>query len=343
MKSDYKALILGNGQLSWMLQMQARRLGLNTLGIDQPLKKNLKADIITFESEFYSASELEKKIQEQSQVFPSLECMGLLQDRKYQKASLVEAGLPTSPFWLIDNTEDLSLLFKQIGAFVAKKRTGGYDGFGTFIINSKLDLKKFSQNYHSQLKDFIFEKKIKFQQERALQVARSFAGDIQFFPMVETVQQDNKCFYVTGPLKTPEKLKKQIYQWLNSIDYVGVMGIEFFYSQNNYLINEIAPRVHNTGHHTLDSCNVDQFTMHWLCLLSKKLPQVELHTSQFLMLNLIGKSEKSVQFPSYFDGSLYWYQKSNRKGRKLGHINWLGKNKKALVTRALKYLKAWKL
>lgn len=343
MKSHYKALILGQGQLAWMLQMQARRLGLATETVSGPDHQNLSADIITFESEFFSASELESKIQNQSQVFPSLECLGLLQDRKYQKASLLEADLDTSPFWLADTAEDLQLLLNQQKSFVAKKRMGGYDGFGTFMINNKSDLQKFLLNFEKNLDQFIFEKKIKFQQERALQVARSYSGDIQFFPMVETVQQDNKCFYVTGPLSTPLKLKSKISKWLDSIDYVGVMGIEFFFTNQKYLINEIAPRVHNTGHHTLDSCNVDQFTMHWLCLLSKKLPKVEIRTPQFIMLNLIGKSENPVQFPKYFDGSLYWYQKSNRKGRKLGHINWLGKNKKALVNRALKYLKAWKL
>ena len=343
MKSHYKALILGRGQLSWMLQMQARRLGLTTEALDQPLDQNLSADIITFESEFYSAAALEKKIGSESQVFPSLECLGLLQDRKYQKASLIEADLATSPFWLVDTPEDLHQLFQEQKSFVAKKRTGGYDGFGTYIVKTKTDLQSFLKSFDKTLDQFIFEKKISFQQERALQVARSFSGDIQFFPMVETVQKDNKCFYVTGPLKTPQSLKNKISKWLDSIDYVGVMGIEFFYSNNQYLINEVAPRVHNTGHHTLDSCNVDQFTMHWLCLLSKKLPKIEVRTSQFIMLNLIGQSEKPVQFPTYFDGALYWYQKSNRKGRKLGHINWLGKNKKALVTRALKYLKAWKL
>jgi 5-(carboxyamino)imidazole ribonucleotide synthase len=343
MKLNFKALILGQGQLAWMLQMQARRLGLTTEAISGPNDHNLSADIITFESEFFNASELENKIQNQSQVFPSLECLGLLQDRKYQKASLIEAELETSPFWLADTSEDLQQLLTEQKSFVAKKRMGGYDGFGTFIIKNKSDLRKFLSSYEKTLDQFIFEKKIKFQQERALQVARSYSGDIQFFPMVETVQKDNKCFYVTGPLKTPKTLKNKITKWLNSIDYVGVMGIEFFFANQQYLINEVAPRVHNTGHHTLDSCNVDQFTMHWLCLLSKKLPPVEVRTPQFFMLNLIGQSEKPVKFPTYFDGSLYWYQKSNRKGRKLGHINWLGKNKKSLTTRALKYLKAWKL
>lgn len=342
MKSNYKALILGQGQLAWMLQMQARRLGLTT----EPVcgqEPQLKADIITFESEFFSASELEKKILNQAQVFPSLDCLGLLQDRKYQKASLIEADLDTSPFWLADSSEDLHQLLTEQKSFVAKKRMGGYDGFGTYVINNKADLQKFLTQFKNSLDQFIFEKKIKFQQERALQVARSFSGDIQFFPMVETVQKDNKCFYVTGPLKTPKILKQKISKWLKSIDYVGVMGIEFFYLNSEYLINEVAPRVHNTGHHTLDSCNVDQFTMHWLCLLSKKLPIVEVRSPQFLMLNLIGRSDKPVGFPHFFDGSLYWYQKSNRKGRKLGHINWLGKNKKALLSRAFKQLKAWKL
>ena len=345
-----KALILGQGQLAWMLETQGRKLGLEIQCLDQPLSsKNLihsalSADAITFESELYGAKQLKQKLKKTSRsCFPSLDCLGLLQDRQTQKQSLIQSKLPTSPFWMLQNQDQLFELLKNQQALVAKKRIGGYDGYGTFILKNLNDTKKFLSENSNLLAQFIFEKFIPFQQERALQVARSRTGHIQFFPMVLTVQKDNKCFYVVGPLKTPPELAKKISRWLDRVDYVGVMGIEFFYLKGKHLINEVAPRVHNSGHHTLDSCHVDQFTMHWLCHFQDQLPKPELKAPAFVMLNLIGKSLRPVKFPKLLDGCLYWYKKSNRQGRKLGHINWVGKNKKALLKRAILNLKNWKL
>lgn len=350
MDNHKKTLILGQGQLAWMLETQGRKLGLDIQCLDQPLsnanliKSALDTDAITFESELYDAHLLKRKLNQSSKLcFPSLDCLGLLQDRKSQKQSLIDHKLPTSPFWMIDHKAQLLELIKNQKSLVAKKRQGGYDGYGTYILKNLIDAKKFLLENETALTDFIFEKFIPFQEERALQVARSRSGHIQFFPMVLTVQKDKKCFYVLGPLKTPPQLIKKISHWLNQINYVGVMGIEFFYFQKKYLINEVAPRVHNTGHHTLDSCHVDQFTMHWLCQFQDQLPKVELKSPAFVMLNLIGKSLKPVIFPKILDGSLYWYNKSNRPARKLGHMNWVGKNKKALLKRAFLSLKHWKL
>ncbi len=350
MDNHKKTLILGQGQLAWMLETQGRKLGLEIQCLDQPLSNaNLiehakQSDAITFESELYDADQLKQKLKQNSKdCFPSLDCLALLQDRKSQKQSLIQCQLPTSPFWMIDSADQLLELIKDQKSLVAKKRQGGYDGYGTFILKSLSDVKKFVTENSNLLSEFIFEKFIPFEEERALQVARSRSGHIQFFPMVLTVQKDKKCFYVVGPLSTPKELTSKISHWLDHIDYVGVMGIEFFYLKGKYLINEVAPRVHNSGHHTLDSCHVDQFTMHWLCRFQDQLPKVELKAPAFVMLNLVGKSLKPVVFPKILDGCLYWYKKSNRLGRKLGHINWVGKNKKALLKRALLNLKSWKL
>lgn len=328
--------------------MCGRRLGLYVTCVDQPLtnpdltKYLTTSQVVTFESEFFKPQELTRLLNDKP-LFPSLKNLGLLQDRLTQKQSLQQSKLKTSPFWLVENREDLRQLFKKEKALVGKKRLGGYDGYGTFVLRRPSDVESFLEDHGEQLSEFIFEKWIQFKRELALQVARSRSGDIRFFPLVETLQKDNKCFLVTGPLKTPLKWQKDIGLWLNKINYVGVMGLEFFETKSGLLVNEIAPRVHNTGHHTLDSCTVDQFTMHWLCALQDKLPIVELKAPQFAMLNLIGKSHEPVVFPKSLDGQLYWYQKSNRPGRKLGHINWVGKNKRALINKALQHLKKWNL
>ncbi|MFN9067581.1 MAG: ATP-grasp domain-containing protein, partial [Bdellovibrionales bacterium] len=286
MNRGEKSYILGHGQLAWMLETQGRKLGLEITCVDKNFNPN-EAQVLTFESEFYDPIEL-APLTQGLEVFPSLDNLKTLQDRLFQKQSLIECHLHTSPFSHFTTPQEVLTFFKKMGPLVAKKRVGGYDGYGTFILKNTKTLKVFLDNNHNHLSHFIFEKFIPFEKEVALQVALSRKGDIQFFPLVETQQKDNKCFLVLGPLKCPKSIQNKIKKWLNKIDYVGVMGIEFFQTGRELVINEVAPRVHNTGHHTLDSCSVDQFTMHWLCALQDILPKVEVKTSAFAMLNLIG-------------------------------------------------------
>lgn len=308
----------------------------------QGFVKNL--DILTFESEFFDAAYLKDELKNfKGYIYPSLDVLACLQDRKTQKESFAKNKLATSPFINTNEQAEIKKFFKVQGAVVAKKRWNGYDGYGTFLLKSKNDLENFLQQNSNSLSDFIFEKLISFDYEVALQASRSRKGHTVFFPLVKTIQKDNKCFLVEGPEKPNPALQKTIQKFLNKIDYVGTIGFEFFKTQKGLILNEVAPRVHNTGHHTLDSCSTDQFTMHILCGLQDKLPTPILKTKSFVMLNLIGKNSTDVEMPDQTDGSLFWYGKQNRAGRKLGHINYTGENKKALVARALKELKTWKL
>jgi 5-(carboxyamino)imidazole ribonucleotide synthase len=369
MKLGSKIGILGGGQLSMMLNNQAQDVTLEVHSLtpskldpaslvsphtflgDPKNAADLLAftqnlDFLTFESEFYNAQYLKKTLCDfKGMIFPSLDCLELLQDRKSQKTSFEKNKLDTSPFIHTQNINDIENFFKQ-GPLVAKQRFNGYDGFGTFVLNTKTDLENFLDKNHQQLDLFIFEKKIAFQYEVAIQAARSRKGHTVFFPFVKTIQKNNKCFLVEGPEKSTLaflQIKKKIQKYLDKIDYVGVIGFEFFKTRNSLILNEVAPRVHNTGHHTLDSCDVDQFLIHLLCALQDRLPLPKMHAKAFTMLNLIGTRDGSVEIPDLQSGRLYWYGKSNRAGRKLGHINFIGENKKALTTLALKELKRWKI
>jgi 5-(carboxyamino)imidazole ribonucleotide synthase len=362
--------ILGGGQLSMMLLQKGQALGLSPSYLSlhatdpagqvspagqlgdpknsQDLKRfTRELEILSFESEFYEAPYLKNELSHfTGTVFPSLSVLQLLQDRKSQKEAFVTYRLTTSPFIHNSSPQIVREFFRTQGSLVAKKRFNGYDGYGTFLLRSKKDLNDFLIKNENNLEDFIFEKLISFKYEVALQAARSRAGHVVFFPFVKTIQKDKKCFLVEGPEKLDvltRKLQRAIGNFLNKIDYVGVIGFEFFKTSSGYILNEVAPRVHNSGHHTLDSCNVDQFTMHWLCILQDKLPQVVLKSKAFVMLNLIGKTENEVGVPDRLNGSVFWYGKKNRKGRKLGHVNFIGENKKALVSLALKELKLWRL
>ena len=236
----------------------------------------------------------------------------------------------------------LSTVWEKFGPFVLKSRTGGYDGYGTFIIKRKAQIK--NTNFPPKL--FIAEPLIPFQRELAFLSARNKKGQIVFFPLVESFQKDAKCLWVKGPVKHKQfhLLKIKVKNLLKGINYQGVMAFELFDTGKNLIVNELAPRVHNTGHYSLDALNEDQFTVHLKAIMNLPLAQSKTYKKGFAMLNLLGEGHKKSFFKinntkkkSYLylqdisrspmlkiskETNLWWYGKAiNRKGRKMGHIN----------------------
>lgn len=334
--------ILGGGQLARMMILKAHQLGLDVHVLspnkldpaaqvtqswhkgDPNSVKDLKdfyhfVDVVTFESEFLDPVVLKKsqqKFKTEFSLSPSL--LSNLQDRLSQKSLFDKHNLPTASYYAASRTEDLKLENKQ---FVVKQRRFGYDGYGTQVVKTKSDLKKLKLNSNT---GYIVEDLIDFKRELAITVVRNKKKQIQFFPLVESYQHNSKCLWVKGPVTQPKlnKLKTKISAFLDSIQYVGCMAFELFETQNSELIiNEIAPRVHNSAHYSQNACNKDQFEMHLLACLNCNLPEIT-HTSAFAMHNLIGSGTKKPQLSAEADGHLHWYAKTqNRKGRKMGHVN----------------------
>jgi len=356
--------ILGGGQLARMLCQQGQKLGLQVHILSKskmdpaPLvtpfwhkgsidnKKAVaafckKMDVITFESEFANTKIMPNL---KNKFYPSLKNISLLQDRLTQKQSLVKAKLPTSPFIHTSNAQDVTDFYNKHGAFVAKKRMFGYDGYGTFIVKNKASLNNFLKN--KSFTNFIIEQFIPFKRELSTLCARSKNGDIQFFPLVESLQKEAKCFWAKGPIMCTKALplQKKIKAYLKNINYVGVIAFELFETSKALYINEVAPRVHNTGHHSLDSCNIDQFTAHLYCLLGTGLPKITTVSHGFAMVNLVGSSHKKPQLNISKNARLHWYEKAdNRPGRKMGHINTCSTSADKSLKMALNDLKGFKL
>lgn len=356
--------ILGGGQLARMLCQQGQKIGLQVHVLSNSKtdpaalatphwhkgKINNKAavtafckkmDFITFESEFADTSLMPKL---KNKFYPSLKSIALLQDRLPQKQSLIDSKLPTSTFIHPQSKLEAANFFNKFGAFVAKKRMFGYDGYGTFIVKNKRSLNKFLLN--KNLDEFIIEKFIPFKRELSVVCARSKNGDIQFYPLVESFQKEAKCFWAKGPIKSSKilPLQKKIKSYLKKLNYVGVIAFELFEGSNSLLINEVAPRVHNTGHHSLDSCNLDQFTAHLYCLLGAKLPKITTLNKGFAMVNLVGSSSRKPSLAICKNSKLHWYQKlDNRPGRKMGHINACSTSADKSLKLALTDLKGFKL
>ncbi len=329
------------------------------------LKKFLKkVEILTFESEFIDISLLRSALNDLTleklplpKIFPKLESMETLQDRKTQKLLLQKFKIPTLPFvdYETHSPESLIDLFDR---FVVKKRLGGYDGYGTFIVRNKHDFLKLSTSPAGH----IVEPLIFFQKELSLIAFRSTATSTQFLPLTESYQEDSKCLWAKGPFKVKsffqkdlQKIQLKISKMLESIDYIGVIAFELFLIskkektkrklESHLIVNEIAPRVHNTGHYSLTALSKDQFTLHLQAITGHQKPRTELYVKNYVMLNLIGQKNELANAPTQHQGALFWYGKSeSRPGRKLGHINYASSqlSQDRLLKIATNDLKKWK-
>ena len=350
-KNSLKIGILGGGQLARMLVLQAHRLGLQVHVLsqnqDDPAAqvtphwhqgqtddaKDLTdfcqaMDLVTFESEFIPAEalmSLDKRFSKK--IFPQASLLRTLQDRLSQKNLLLEHKIPTSPFVVLNQSANLQEVF---GLFktgvVVKTRLGGYDGKGTFILKTQKDVEKFLGRTNLKNHQFIAEKLISFRREVALQVVRNLKGKVLFLPLVEIHQTDNRLDWLQGPIQHSKLagLQKKISIFLKKINYVGVIAFELFDLGTELMVNEIAPRVHNSGHYTLEALNIDQFSLHLIAGLNHDFPDLKFRSRNFVMTNLIGQESLKVQLKGPLTGTLHWYGKTkNLQGRKLGHITYL--------------------
>jgi len=349
MKLNRSIGILGGGQLASMLAHSAQKLGhqvhiysesnsdpaaamanRHTKGSLKSLSKISKwaedLDVVTFESEFTDLKNLSLKT-----VAPSTKVMSLIRDRLTQKELLEKFKIPTSPFHQ-DFTSEYT------GPLVLKQRLFGYDGYGTVICKDKKSFHTFLGE-QKNLSEWIAEDFIPFKRELAFSMARTQKNEFCTLPLVETFQKDSKCFWVKGPFehKKLRPLIRKVKTMMSKIDYVGILAVELFETKDgDLLVNELAPRVHNSAHYSIEGLNLSQFDVHNLAILGEKLPKKINAVSAFSMVNLIGSHSKSPQLVIPQKGSLHWYSKTpNKPGRKMGHITVLDKTQSSALKSAL--------
>ena len=341
--------ILGGGQLARMLAHAGQQMGfevhvlcreahepaaqvtsftqLGSVELPEVLKKFLNSvDFLTFESEFINIDLLEsvlKQMEKPPAIFPNSATMRILQNRKSQKEFLANSKLPTTEFKVVATASDLLAAQKTFpNGFVLKKVRGGYDGNGTFYVRSQKDFEQITQNFPGLC---IAEKFISFKRELAT-TAVCGEKDFFFLPLVESKQTQSRCDWVVGPTKHAAwtSLAKKIQKALDKINYRGVIAFELFDTGKELLINEIAPRVHNSAHYSMDALSQSQFDLHLLAGLGLRFSKPTLLTKNFVMTNLVGESDQNFDFPNDLKGHLHWYgKKNNRPGRKMGHLNYL--------------------
>ena len=291
------------------------------------------SDIITYEIESGDSDTL-KKLEAYTEINPSPDTLKIIQDKLLQKQFLQNNGIPVAEFAIIENKEELDQMIDKMGLpLLLKMRKDAYDGRGNYKINSKSDIDDALDLFSG--KSLMVEKFIKFEKEVSVIAARNTKGEIATYPVVENIHENNILKMTIAPGRVSENVKKQAERiaekTMEVLHGAGVFGIEMFVtSDDEILINEIAPRVHNSGHHTLQSSETSQFEQHLRAILGMSLGEV-LIKSPTIMYNILGpatfQGEYNVLCPKKNNIFLKMYGKLESKPqRKIGHINIVDKD-----------------
>jgi 5-(carboxyamino)imidazole ribonucleotide synthase len=369
--------IIGGGQLAWMMADAAKKLGLELIiqtphhtdpavaiaaktilaAIDDAAataKLSSECDVITFENEFINLEALQPLVKQGICFRPSLDALAPLLDKYQQRCYLEKIGLPQPSFMTLEGEvgqEELTVpaSYKQSinlsdleFPLVLKARRHGYDGQGTFIIKNSQQLQEIWEKL--EYSPVLLEEFIPFERELAVIAARSVTGEVVIYPVVETQQEDQVCRRVFAPAEISDALVKEIeelaHTLLNSLEVVGIFGIELFLTKDDkVLVNEVAPRTHNSGHFSLDACETSQFEEQLRAVANLPLGSTSLICAGAVMVNLLGyensqsdyleKRQKLASLPNTF---VHWYGKTqSRPGRKLGHVTVLCDSQKTSV------------
>ncbi|WNN49494.1 5-(carboxyamino)imidazole ribonucleotide synthase [Siccibacter colletis] len=314
--------VLGNGQLGRMLRQAGEPLGIAVwpVGLDaEPQAVPFQQSVITAEIERWPETALTRELARHP-AFVNRDVFPVIADRLTQKQLFDRLGLATAPWQLLASAGQWQAVFDALGELaIVKRRTGGYDGRGQWRLRAG-DTAQLPDDCYGEC---IVEQGINFSGEVSLVGARGHDGATVFYPLTHNLHQDGILrtsvafpHANAGQQAQAEVMLSAIMQELN---YVGVMAMECFITPGGLLINELAPRVHNSGHWTQNGASISQFELHLRAILSLPLPQPVVN-SPSVMLNLIGiaLNDDWLKLPLVH---LHWYDKEVRPGRKVGHLN----------------------
>lgn len=345
--------IIGGGQLGKMIAQEAKKMSFDIIILDPTkdcpassladeqivadfanrdaiMRLAENSDVITYEIELANADALRELEERGYKVAPSSYTLKIIQDKLLQREVLKANNLPVPEFEAVSSREDLIKALDKLGyPAVLKARRGSYDGRGNFIINSREDIDsavKFMNSKPSFLEEFV-----NFSKEVSIMVARNFNDQVASFPLVENIHKDSILHLTIAPARVDDNIKEEARKvaedTMRILKSAGIFGIEMFVD-DKILINEIAPRPHNSGHYTIEACDISQFEMHLRAILNLPLPKPRLLTPA-VMINILGDENVNGEYAIEgiddifsIDGvTLHIYgKKSAKKGRKLGHI-----------------------
>lgn len=337
-----KVGVLGAGQLARMLALSAHPLGIELICMDPTpapcaasVTKTITADyqdqkalskfvqgldVVTVENENIP-TETAQFIQQHCCFYPSLQALQVSQDRLLEKNLFNELGIATPPYRAIHSLQDLKNAVAEISLpAVLKTRRFGYDGKGQFLIKTAIQVEEAWKTIGGE--NLILEQFIAFDREVSIISVRNVQGQILHYPLVENqhnqgILRVSKAPYHDNLLQ--KKAKTYAEAILNKFNYVGVLAIEFFHQGENLIANEMAPRVHNTGHWTIEGAVTSQFENHLRAICNFPLGDTR-NRGYSMMLNCISTLPKLIDILAIKGAHFHTYEKQARKNRKLGHI-----------------------
>src|SRR3989344_4896099 len=346
--------IVGGGQLGRMLGFAAKKMGFYVVVTDptpnspagQVVDRQIVADyqdekairelgrdsdFLTFEIELANADILKELSDKGLQINPSAKTLGIIKDKLEQKKFLQKAKIPTAKFIEVKSREDIIKAGAKFGyPMMLKARFDAYDGRGNAVIEKEEDIDQAMRKLEGR--KLYVEAWVVFEKELAVMVARSTSGEIRSYPVVETVHRNNICHLVFAPAQVEDKIIKSAQRLaknvMKSLGGAGVFGIEMFLTaKGGVLINELAPRVHNSGHYTIEGCATSQFEQHIRAITGMPLGDTKLIHPAAVMINILGDRlgnaladglHRAHKLPGTF---VHIYGKHETKPeRKMGHI-----------------------
>ena len=346
--SDSILGIIGSGQLGSMLCQAAKKLNVRTVVISddeqgpaqkyadqfifakyddqQKIKQFIdKADVVTFEFENIPINIL-KQIEKEKKVLPKSEINKIIQNRKLEKSFVNDLGIATTKWAFIEKAEDVTKNSNLLPG-ILKTNTLGYDGQGQFALKSLADVKKdwcFTA-------DYILEKKVNLKKEISVIITRFIDGKTFIYEPIENLHKDQILKHSKIPANINEKIYNQAQNnaklIADKLDYVGSMCVEYFIDQeDNLLVNEIAPRVHNSGHLTINAFNISQFENHIRAVCGLKFEKPK-KNSNAEMINILGKEIEEYRSKTFKEDEFFfdYGKKIIKEKRKMGHLTILKK------------------
>ena len=353
--SEFKLGILGGGQLGKMLLYETRKLDIQTFVMDSSeeapckiaantfvigdlmdyeavLQFGRQVDILTFEIELVNIEALKQLEEEGIKVYPSPATLGKINNKVIQKEFYRKHEIPTAPFNIYTSKKDLQSAIKskkESFPFVWKSATGGYDGRGVMVVRNSEDLEEISDG------ECIVEQLVPFKNELAVIVARSPSGEIATYPVVEMEFHPvaNQVEYVICPARIDNEVARKARELAeavsNAYEHVGLLAVELFLTENDdILVNEVAPRPHNSGHYSIEASYTNQFEQHIRAILDLPLGNTDSKVAG-IMVNLSGEENyngpvlyKNIEEIMKISGVTphIYGKKITRPFRKMGHV-----------------------
>ncbi|MFQ5920933.1 MAG: 5-(carboxyamino)imidazole ribonucleotide synthase [Nitrososphaerales archaeon] len=346
--------IVGGGQLGKMLAQAAKRLSLKVIILDPTpdcpasavsdkqivadfkdenaiMKLAEESDVVTYEIELANSGILQRLEREGHVIHPSAETLRIIQDKLLQKRTLAEHEIPVPDFEQVDSGSLRPALERFGYPALLKARRDSYDGKGNFLIGSASEIPAALEFVRKR--DAFVERFVPFTKEVSMMIARNESGQISSFPLVENIHRNNILHMTMAPARVSDTVKERAGQiatkTMETLKGSGIFAIEMFVTEDEQvLVNEIAPRPHNSGHYTIEACDISQFEQHIRAILDLPLAEPRL-ISPAAMVNILGEEDpdgpyaiagirKMMTIPG---ARLHIYgKKTSRRGRKIGHI-----------------------